>query len=149
MSLSDAVAAVRSRAESLWPALEPLVPLAWPNENQDGSGNPLPARNTDGTSAPWVMIELRWNGGEFVSIGAPGSNLARREGHIWCFAFIPEGSGESRAHELASKAAHLFEGQDFGGLVCQAMMPGGPADSEDGSYYGQTASVPFTFDETA
>jgi hypothetical protein len=44
MSLSDAVSAVRSRAESLWPALEPTVPLAFPNENQDGriAGNPEP-----------------------------------------------------------------------------------------------------------
>lgn len=137
MALSDAVAAVRARAESLWPALESAVPLAWPNENFEP---PL---------APFVTIEVRWNGGDFQSIGAPGNNIARREGHIWCFAFIPQGAGESRAHELAGKAAGIFEGQDFSGVVCQAAMPGGATDSEDGNYFGQSAAVPFVFDETA
>lgn len=143
MSLDTAIAAIRSRADTLWPALEPTVPLAWPNETferpLDGNGSPL----------PWVLIEVRWNGGEFMSVGSPGSNLARREGHIWTFAFIGQGTGEQRAHELAAKAAGMFEGQDFGGVVCQASMPGGEADDEDGNYFGQGAAVPFDFDETA
>lgn len=143
MALSDAVAAIRSRAESLWPALEATVGLAWPNERFN-----LPL-DANGAPSPFVMIELRWNGGEFVSIGAPGSNRARREGHIWCFAFIPQGTGESRAHDLAGKAAGMFEGQDFSGLVCWAQEPGGEADDQDGNYFGQSAAVPFWFDETA
>lgn len=143
MPLSDAVAAIRSRAESLWPVLEASVPLSWPNEAF--------APPVDGNSAPspFVVIEVRWNGGGFESIGAPGSNVARRQGHIWCFAFVGRGIGEARAHELADKAAGMFEGQDFSGVVCEAMSPGGEADSEDGNYFGQSAAVPFDFDETA
>lgn len=143
MPLADAVAAIRTRAESLWPAIEATVPLAWPNEN---FARPVA---DNGAPSPFVMIELRWNGGEFQSIGAPGNNIARREGHIWIFAFIPQGSGEDRAHELAGEAAGMFEGQDFGGVVCEAMMPGGEADDEDGAYFGQSAAIPFEFDETA
>lgn len=143
MSLADAVAAVRSRAESLWPGIESAVPLAFPNENfqrpLDSAGAPL----------PFVMIELRWNGGDVITIGAPGDNVSRRDGQIWAHAFIPQGTGESRAHQLASEAAGMFENQDFAGLICAGMQPGGPADSEDGSYFGQSAAIPFTFDETA
>lgn len=143
MSLKAAVAAIRSRAESLWPGIEASVPLTWPNEN---FARPIA---DNGAPAPFVMIELRWNGGEFQSIGAPGYNIARREGHIWIFAFVSQGGGEDRAHELAGEAAGMFEGQDFSGVVCEAMMPGGEADTEDGSYFGQSAAIPFLYDETA
>jgi len=143
MSLDTAVAAIRARAETLWPVLEAAVPLAWPNEAFD---RPLSAA---GAPVPFLMMEVRWGGGGFVSVGAPGNNLARREGHIWIFAFIPQGSGESRAHQLAAAAAGMFEGQAFGGVVCQAMEPGGEADDEEGLYFGQSAAIPFDFDETA
>lgn len=146
MALSDAVAAIRTRAESLWPALEATVPLSWPNENPDP---PLPRVDANGTPLPFVVVELRWNGGEFGSIGSPGSNLARRQGHIWIFAYVARGSGESRAHELAAKAASMFEGEDFSGVVCEAMEPGGEADTEDGNLFGQSAAIPFDYDETA
>lgn len=146
MPLSDAVAAIRARAETLWPAIEATVPLAWPNENPDP---PLPRMGANGTPEPFVMIELRWNGGEFESIGAPGSNIARRQGHIWIFAFVAQGSGESRAHQLVSRAADMFEGEDFSGVVCEAAMPGGEADTENGNLFGQSAAIPFDYDETA
>lgn len=143
MALPDAIAAIRTRAESLWPALEPAVSLAWPNES---FARPVDA---NGTPAAFVMVEVRWNGGEFGSIGSPGNNLARRQGHIWCFAFVAQGIGESRAHELIGKAAGMFEGEDFSGVVCEAMEPGGEADVEDGAYFGQSAAIPFDYDETA
>jgi len=143
MSLDTAIAAIRARAESLWPALEAAVPMAFPNE---AFARP---RSAAGAPLPFLVIEVRWNGGGFMSIGAPGYNLARRQGHIWVFAFIPQGTGEARAHQLAAAAAGMFEGQDFSGVVCEAMMPGGQADAEEGLYFGQSAAVPFDFDETA
>ncbi len=143
MSLDTAIAAIRARAESLWPGIESVVPLAFPNEAFERP------TSDQGAPLPFVAIEIRWNGGGFMSIGAPGNNLSRRQGSIWAFAFIPQGSGEGVAHHLASEAAEMFEGQDFSGVVCGGMEPGGPVDSEDGAYYGQTAAVPFDFDETA
>lgn len=143
MALQDAVAAIRVRGESLWPALEPAVVLIWPNERfqrpANGSGQP----------SPFVRIEVRWSGGDYMSIGAPGDNLVRREGHIWCYAFIPIHTGEARAHQLVAEAAGMFEGEDFSGIVCAAMMPGGDVDSEEGNYFGQSGAVPFDYDETA
>lgn len=144
MSLSSAVTAIRARAESLWPGLEPDVPLAWPNEAFE-----KPIDSSTKGPLPFVMIETRWSGGEFVSIGSPGSNLARREGHIWIFAFIGQATGEGRAHQLIAEASGMFEGADFSGVVCQASEPGGDTRSDDGNYFGQAAAVPFNFDETA
>jgi len=140
MSLDAAVTAVRTRAETLWPGVEPSVTLAFEDDDFQAPQPP----------APWVMIEVIWGGGgEFLSVGSPGSNLARRPGHIWAHGFIPQGTGTVRAHQIASEAASMFEGADFGGLVCQAMQPGGPAGSENGNYFGQSVSIPFNFDESA
>lgn len=120
------------------------MPLVWPND--DNFERPLDA---NGAPSPFVMVDIRWNGGDFMTIGAPGNNIARREGHIWLFAFTAQGIGQERAHELAAEAASIFEGQDFSGVVCAAMEPGGEADVEDGAYFGQSAAVPFDYDETA
>jgi hypothetical protein len=62
MALSDAVSAVRSRAESLWPGLEPTVPLAWPNENQDGARNPFAGaqRRWDASPLGHDRTALEW-----------------------------------------------------------------------------------------
>lgn len=151
MALQDAVAAVRSRAETLWPGIEAAVPLLFPNGGKFPASAVIPPVDDNGTPAPFVRIEVIWNGGEFVSIGSPGSNRARREGHIWAIAFIAEGSEEALAHQLAGEAARMFEGEEFSGLVCQAMQPGGDAaaERENGNYFGQAAAVPFVFDETA
>lgn len=143
MSLDTAVAAIRSRAEGLWPSIETAVPLTWPNENF------TPPRADNGSPVPFVAVEVKWNGGDYASIGAPDDNLVRRDGHIWLYAFIPEGTGETLAHHLVAEGAEMFEGQDFAGVVCEGMQPGGPVDSEDGNYFGQSAAVPFNFDETA
>ena len=137
------IAAIRSRGESLWPGLESAVPVKWPNDNDFALPYAVNA------ALPWLMIEVRWNGGGFMSLGAPGSNLVRREGHIWCHAFVAQGVGDERAHQLAARAAGMFEGQDFSGILCDAAMPGGEADSEDGNYFGQSVAIPFDFDETA
>lgn len=143
MSLDTAVAAIRARAEALWPGIEASVALSWPNEDF------TPPVDDQGRVLPFLRIEVVWNGGDFMSVGAPGSNLTRREGHIWAFAFIRRGIGEGRAHQLVAEFAGLFEGEDFSGVVCQAMQPGGPVDSEDGNYFGQSAAIPFNYDETA
>jgi hypothetical protein len=145
MSLDTVVDAVKARFESLWPSLEASVPVAWYNEDEDWKGNPLPPSRPQ----PWIMIRVRWNGGEFISIGAPGSNLARRYGNIWVYVFVPRGSGEGHAHRLVAEASSIFEGQDFSGLVCQGMSPGGDVESEDGMYSGHSAAIPFDYDETA
>lgn len=144
MTLDVAVAAIRARSDALWPGIEPAVPISWPNEPFDKPVDPVTS-----TPLPFVVVEIMWNPITDGSIGSPGSNLARRFGHIWFYAFIPESVGEARAHQLASEAAGMFELQNFGTVVCEFAEPSGPAKPDDGNYFGQTVSVPFYFDETA
>jgi hypothetical protein len=141
MALQNAVAAIRGRIESLWP--EPAVGLTWPNENFS-----LPSAD-DGTPQSWMLVEIRWNPMNEGSIGSPGSNLARRFGHIWFYAFVPQGSGESRCHQLLSEAAAIFENADFNNVVCEGFEPGGQAETENGNFFGLAGAVPFWFDEYA
>lgn len=143
MSFDTAIAAIRARAETLWPALEASVPLAFEGENFEKPIGP------DQNQLPFVVIDPQWSGGEFVSVGAPGSNITRREGIIWIHAMIPQGIGVSRAHQLAAKAGSMFEGVDFAGIICWGMNPGGTAADEDGLYLGLSAEIPFYYDETA
>lgn len=147
MSLDVAIAAIRARAESVWPGIEAAVLISWPNEAFD---KPVEPDGNGGSRAlPFVAFEVIWNPIGDGSIGAPGNNLARRWGHIWAYAFIPQGSGEARAHQLASEAAGMFELQSFSSITCEFSEPSGSAASEDGNYFGQAVSVPFYFDETA
>lgn len=143
MTLDDVILAIRSRAETLWPAIEPTVPLAFESENFEKPIGP------DQNPLPFVIVDPQWVGGEFVSVGSPGSNITRREGIIWIHAMIPQGTGVSRAHQLAARAGSMFEGVDFSGIVCWGMAPGGAADEEDGLYFGQSVEIPFYYDETA
>lgn len=142
MDLVAAETAIRSRAEALWSGIEPSVPLTWPNESFD--------KPPDGNGAPasFVRLDVVWNGGDGITIGAPGNNIARRDGHIWAYAFTAQGIGVTMARQLASEAAGMFEDEDFSGVVCEAAQPGGDADEENGNYYGFAVAVPFYYDET-
>lgn len=144
MSLDTAYDAVKTRAETLWPTVEPDVAVTF--ENARSFTVPTDA---DGKRLPWLLVEVDWIDGDQESIGAPGGNLVRYLGNIFVHAFIPRGTGASRAHQLAARAMAIFASKDFGGLVTQAGKPIGPNSSEDGQYFGQSAWVPFQFDETA
>jgi len=141
MSLGTAVSAIRSRMETQW--TDPTVMLIWPNENA------LPASAVDGGPQAWMMIEVRWNPENEGSIGAPGNNLARRFGHIWFYAFVPQGVGETLCHGLLSTAAAIFENADFNNVVCEGFEPGGEAEAENGNFFGLAGAVPFNYDEYA
>ena len=99
--------------------------------------------------APWLLLEIAWNGGEQASIGAPGANYMRRYGMIWLHAFAPRQTAPSVASALLARAATIFEAQDFSGVICDAAEPGGPNDSEDGAWLGRSCSIPFEYEETA
>ena len=104
----------------------------------------------DPAGTAFLVVEVVWSGGEPASIGSPGNNLVRRRGSIWFHAMIPVGTDVDRALEIAQHAATIFENQDFGGVTCTAMEPGGgESGTDDGLYYGQSVSVSFFHDEAA
>lgn len=138
MSLDTVYADIKARIEAQWPALEPTVPIAYPNDLVEPTGD------------EYLLVDVVWSGGDPVTIGAPGGNRVRRYGNIWLHAFIATGNGQSRAFVIAAKAAKVFEEQDFVSIVCSAMEPGaGQSGTDDGRWYGQSVNIPFWFDEDA
>jgi len=138
LSLDTVFAAIKSRIVAQWPAIEPTVPLAYPNDLVEAVGD------------EYLLVDVVWSGGDPVTIGAPGGNRVRRYGNIWLHAFTVAGSGQVRAFVIAAKAARVFEEQDFGSIVCSAMEPGaGQSGTDDGRWYGQSVNIPFWFDEDA
>lgn len=123
-----------------WPTTEPDVPLDLQNR---GFRPPKPP-------GAFISLRVHWTTGDFLTIGSPGDNLVRREGLIWLYAYVPTGvDGIVRAHQLAAEGAAIFEGQNFEGVLCGAIAPGGPVESEDGNYTGTSCAIPFSFDEAA
>jgi hypothetical protein len=138
LSLDTVYADIKARIVAQWPLIEPNVPLAYPNDLVGPSAE------------EFLLVDVTWAGGEPVTIGAPGGNRVRRNGFIWLHAFIASGLGQVRAFEIASKAARVFEEQDFGEVVCSAMEPGaGQSGTDDGRWYGQSVAISFWFDESA
>ena len=93
MSLDTVFAAIQSRIAAQWPAIEPTVPLAYPNDLVEAVGD------------EYLLVDVVWSGGDPVTIGAPGANRVRRYGNIWLHAFIAAGSGQARAFVIVAKAA--------------------------------------------
>lgn len=138
MSLDTAFNDIKNRIEGLWPAIEPSVPLAFLDSGYQ----------RDLTGAEFLVVEVEWSGGEGVTIGAPGSNLARRDGFIRLHALVLVGTGQGRPMQIAARAAAIFEDQQFGEVVCWSMEPGGGnSGTDDGLYFGQSVDVPFRIDE--
>jgi hypothetical protein len=138
-TIDTAYATIRTRIETLWSSIESTIPLAFPNEGFQRDAN----------GAAFLLVEITWAGGVGVTIGAPGHNLARRDGQIWLHAFVPIGTGQQQAMKIAGEAAKIFEDRDIGGgIICEAMAPGGgESNTDDGMYYGMSTNVPFYFDE--
>lgn len=138
MSLDGAYSEIRTRITTVWPTLEAAVPLAFPDENFQEPDPP----------APWLFVEIRWSGGEIITIGAPGSNRARRDGWVSFSAMVPTGTGEQRGMQLIGKAGGMLEGQTVGSATFFGMEPGGGVSTTDsGLYTGQTADVSFYVDD--
>jgi hypothetical protein len=139
MSLDTVFAAIQARIEAAWPTIEPTVPLAYPNAVSRPE------------ASEFLLVDVTWVGGIPTTIGAPGANRVRRDGYIWLHAFITAGTGNQvRAFQIASRAATIFEEQNFADVVCIAMEPGGgQSGTEDGRWYGQSVAIPFWFDEDA
>jgi len=139
MSLDSAYALIRARFISQWQTIEPTVSYGFPNENFQ----------RDPGGGEFIIMEVKWLGGEGMTIGVPGFNRARRDGRVTLHCFVPIGTGQSRAMQMGSRAASIFEDQDLGGgVVFEAMMPGGgESGTDDGLYYGEAVDIPYSLSE--
>lgn len=136
-----AVTAVEARFRTAWAGHTPVLFEG----GADADGKPFSAPN-----GPWVFVHVRWNGAENASVDGA---LKRRFGQVWVHAFIPANRVGREAHQLAARAATVFEDADFAGVRCFEAKPAGEADAAvanmpDGRWQGQSACIPFEFDET-
>lgn len=141
MSLDTATTAIIARCQSQWSESEGVK---YPNT---AFARPVDA---NGNAKAFVALEIMWNGGHQVEIGNPGNNRMRRDGLIWTHAFVPIHSGIARAGQLLSAMGEIFEAKDFSNVDVGAMSPGGTGDADDdGLYWRESASFPFSYDEAA
>lgn len=135
-----AAEAIATRLAAQWVRSEPV---AYPNAQF--------ARPKDGTTGEvqaFLALEVMWTGGGQESLGAPGANLQRGTGLIWLHAFVPRDRGTATASALLDAGIAIFRSVDFSGVATAGAQPGGAGPgTEDGAYWRESASIPFTFDE--
>ena len=107
------------------------TPVAWPNKGFQPQ-----------SQEPWVRLTIL--GGDGRQVATAGRRL-RRVGVITAQVFVPEGSGDRKAHEIADAVAGIFEAMTLEGVRFRA------ADLEhvgaDGGWYQLNVSIPFEWDE--
>ena len=104
--------------------------VAWPN------GKPLTIRNL-----PWLRPSIVPYGTSRPT--APGSTTKVMDGDIVLQLFVPTGTGDGPATQLADQAVALFDGFAAEGLVC--MTPREPTiRGDDGrGWYQIDVAIPF------
>lgn len=146
-TFTQAANAIRSQFQTDFHASEPDVPIAFDNveglytsggsivqESKDGNGNP----------APWVRLNVRHADAQLVSLGP---RTYRQPGTVITQVFIPVGTGDIRASEIAEAVAGSLRGVDTSGVRFDATSAPqfvGP----DGSWWQTNVTTPFEFDET-
>jgi hypothetical protein len=94
--------AIRTRFRSQWSG---ETPISWPNEEFRPPNPP----------APWVRLRVMDFDAEQADIAGALSTY-RHTGDVVVEVFVPLGSGEFRAKELAQKVQDVFRGWQSGGM---------------------------------
>lgn len=138
-----AVAAIKTRAASNWTT----TPLGFLNEAD-------PAKeDSQGEPTPWVLCEIVSSGSTVVGTGTPGNQTIVYDGLIKFYVFIPAGTaGTGIGFTHAVALGDLFKNKlfynDTPGFYVRTGFPyveDGDAGSEDGNWFGVTATIPFEY----
>lgn len=124
---------IRERFEAQWP----------------GSGSPTVQYTFAGLvfdppkNAPWVRLTVLT--GEEVQRAMGKYRLYRRTGFVDIGIFVPVGSGDGLAKELADRVAAIYRGRTVGNIVFRgvSLNYAGP----DGAHEHHVCSVPYQADE--
>lgn len=129
MNFKQAEAAIRSYFNTEWNG---LTDIAWPDVNF------IPPNGT------WVRFSMKNNLGYQASIGAPGSNMFRREGMVYIQIFQKEGQGSTDARTKADVAADIFIANELSGVTFSNVNAKdiGP----DNGWYQWQVSAEFRYD---
>lgn len=111
-----------------------------------GAAPPVYYGNDDFTppaTGEYVVLYVLNGAENAISLGA--HVLFRNAGVIQVSIYVPTGSGEGRARELADSAAAIFRGKRFSGVLCRgaALNTLGPT----GKHYRVDVSINFQRDQ--
>jgi hypothetical protein len=109
----------------------------------------VPHTGTDGTIAPWILVELYGGLYEQRSLGAGSAhaNFWVDSGTLWLHVFVGSETGSLTAKQYASQLAELFRGLElpsgiqFGDI---SIAPSG--GTEDGNNWSLSVSVDWVQD---
>jgi hypothetical protein len=143
---AGAVAAIRERLVDGWD----LTPIAFQNESPP---TPWPPMTDDGKKhRPWVNLEIEGMPASLQGAGVPGQQVWTHPGFIYVHVFVPTGSGDAGAREMASAIGELFRGavfyRDTPGCYVRCWAPrvdGGGSSDDNGNWFRVTMSVPFEY----
>lgn len=127
--------------------IEELFKLFWRDDNDD----PLTPvawdlQSFDETEESWVRINILSGAGEQITVGSPGSNVARYAGVVALQINTPIGTGSAESRALADKIEEIFLNQSIGGIRFRIPYPAGSAE-ENGRWSTWTIWCPFTREE--
>lgn len=136
MSYETEAAAVRTRLNANWSA----TPIAWPN-----------MAFTPPAGAAWIRPTILPADARQVTMGTPGTRTYRHAGLLIIQVFIPKGTGDDEALELADSLCTLFRGVAEGGVRYGSERGEAPRVAvvgDDGKgWYQVNVHVPFMRDE--
>lgn len=144
MPAPDAHASVRQRLEAQWTG----APVTYQNGGAFRPDDPTNRDSYDPSTAPdspWVYLEILGAGADSTRYGPAGTRIAQDDGVIFGHVFVPVGTGDDQARQLARALGEIFRVDTFGGLSTGApSLGGGEQGDDDGLWYRVSVSIPFT-----
>lgn len=95
---------IRERFNTQWPIEQPTIPFSF----ADVDYNPV-------KDEPWVRLNILTGNQRQVGMGS--IRRFRRTGVVLVQIFVPAGSGDGLAKELADSVANLFMGRTINGVI--------------------------------
>ena len=129
-------ATIRARFDDNWTTERPSNTPAIPATFSDVDYKP-----TEGT--PWVRLTVLPGGQTQVGMGS--LRRFRRVGVIAVQIFVPAGSGDGLAREIADSVANIFQGRTISGVICRGT--GLTRVGTDGPWTQWSADTPYQADD--
>jgi len=123
---------IRERFNSAWPIEQPTINLTF----SDVDYKPI-------EGDPWVRVTILPGGQTQVGLG--DLRRFRRIGVVACQIFVPAGSGDGLARELADSVANIIQGRTLNGVIFRGT--GLTRVGVDGAWSVWTADTPFQADD--
>lgn len=145
-SFGGAKRAIRERLEAGWTSTR----ITYQNKTP---ADPWPPKAPGGKKlAPWVNLEIKGLPSSLRGAGVPGKQVWLKPGFIYVHVFVPTGSGDDDATDMADAIGELFKGAVFyqvaPGCYVRCWAPhvdGGGSGDDDGNWFRVTMSVPFEY----